>query len=481
MVKKLLAALTALALSVGIVSLTAAPASAHQGDITASAACNPQTHEYDVTYTLTWASVPDGTHAELSTRTGTTTFEDGWNYATWSDWTDRGDSTGAAGSLQWTESLPGTTVGNGPWVYAYTAWSNGYEGSTHHDTRIEGLAGDCATTIVTPGLPTVDADQCTAPGIPATQGTLSIPAADAGSVRYLVVIDGNPAAPADADPAWTVATAGQQVSAPSGQWAHVRAEAIAPAQLEGTQRWDLQIPVLTGAECTVDAPVGPVTDVDQVCVVAPDGSGSYTSGSIVIPSTPGVDYYLVDGNVTTLPSGATPAAAGSIARAPGDYTVFAVAQPGHRLTGYTTPWHPNIAAAEACGDLIVLPLVTPVVSFTQTGCTTAGSYTLDVVEDGLDAGVAWTVSGGLPATLGTHPVNTAGTVTVVATPTDGYGFSGPVPQTWTLTFAGLPDDCLPTLALTGTGSSAGGLGFAAALTAAGALLLLARRRMLAAS
>jgi hypothetical protein len=144
MLKKFLAGLTALALSLGMVALTAGPASAHAGNITASAVCNPATGTYDVTYTLSWSNIPGGVTAPIHTRTDDNlTFDNNWGYPGGKTWTNRGTTSGAAGSIQWTESLPGTTTGNGPWVYAYTPWSNNHNGATKHDTRIEGLDGDC--------------------------------------------------------------------------------------------------------------------------------------------------------------------------------------------------------------------------------------------------------------------------------------------------------------------------------------------------
>ena len=140
---KILAALSALALALGMVAFTSMSSSAHQGNIVASAVCNTATGNYDVTYTLSWSNVPDGVHAVMSSRTGVLAFSNGWGYSTFKDWTSRGNSTGNQGSIHWTEQLPGNTVGNGPWVYAYTKWSNGYDGSLKHDTRAEGLSGNC--------------------------------------------------------------------------------------------------------------------------------------------------------------------------------------------------------------------------------------------------------------------------------------------------------------------------------------------------
>lgn len=163
---KILAALSALAAALGMVAFASVASSAHQGEIVASALCNPTTGNYDVTYTLSWSNVPRGVHATLSSRTGAQDFAQGWTYDTWDDWISRGESTGDRGSLQWTEQVPGSTLGNGPWVYAYTKWSNGYLGSLGHDTRIENLGGDCKIPLPRDATATANSvpASCSAPG-----------------------------------------------------------------------------------------------------------------------------------------------------------------------------------------------------------------------------------------------------------------------------------------------------------------------------
>ncbi|GAA1775892.1 hypothetical protein [Agromyces lapidis] len=139
--RRLAAAVTALVLGGGLALVgVAAPASAHTGDLKASAVCNVETGEYDVTYTLKLSNVPTG-------KTGTTMWEVGGSRFEGTpksaDGMDRGplSSTGNATLELGTESLPGDTVGNGPWVYAFTSWDrNNKKGS---DGRIEGLNGDC--------------------------------------------------------------------------------------------------------------------------------------------------------------------------------------------------------------------------------------------------------------------------------------------------------------------------------------------------
>ncbi len=124
------------------------PAAAHQGDITAVAECRPN-GTYLVTYTLSWSSVPEAAYGtRLLTREDTDgSFDSGWE----SDpgayrWTDRGAITSTEGSISWTDTLPGTTLGAGRWEYGWLDWTNGNTRNRFHDTRVEDLGGDCADT-----------------------------------------------------------------------------------------------------------------------------------------------------------------------------------------------------------------------------------------------------------------------------------------------------------------------------------------------
>jgi hypothetical protein len=224
-------------------------------------------------------------------------------------------------------------------------------------------------------------------------------------------------------------------------------------------------------DCLDDAPVDAVIASDQVCVLDdPETLAAHLeSGTITIPTTAHVTYF-VDGVET---------GAGVHDFEPGTYEISAEADPGYQLTEVPDPWTVTITEAEICGQLPDLPLVDPAVTFVQTTCSASGSYTLAAEPLSNAAGVIWTVSGGLPNTLGTHTVTTPGTVTITAT-ADGpeYGFPGDADGIiqWSYDFAALPDDCLETLALTGGAVAAGGLGLSALLTLGGILFVTARRR-----
>lgn len=151
-----IAALVSVAIAIATGSLlalaAATPAAAHTGDMTATAVCNTVTGEYDVTYALTLAQAA-GKTGKISWRVGgqefTGTPRSGAGM-------DRGplDSNGNVTIALGVETLPGTTTGNGPWVYAFTAWNDGFgKGS---DTRVEGLQGDCSNPLPEKPLPYAD-------------------------------------------------------------------------------------------------------------------------------------------------------------------------------------------------------------------------------------------------------------------------------------------------------------------------------------
>jgi hypothetical protein len=505
MLKKFLAGLTAIALSLGMVALTAGPASAHQGSISASAVCNTQTGQYDVTYKLSWSSVPDGVHADLYTRTGTTSFEGGWSFGTWNDWTDRGDSTGASGFITWTESLPGTTNGNGPWVYAYTSWSNGYNGSTQHDTRIEGLDGDC-------GLPDDTSKKIEI--CHATASNSNPYTSPEVSVDSIITNDpnGHGTHVDDIIPPFDYIKQGVPGSYPGknwdayGQWLY---EHNCSNDVIGTE------PVITQAVCTAEGQVGDAkyvipsilgvyyqtssgmggpwttvgvgdhfaadgtslwvravaldgyelagndhqykwklefTDVDASTCVTPaaptptyqecTGPGSTSQAKYTIPSDSGIQYQRWDGTQwVDVDAGDV-----NVNSFPTTIQLQAIAQPGFTLVGSPTSWTFEFTSAGAC-----LEDATPVEpTFEDAVCvptgpgTTSGYYVINAADN-----VVYEVQingGGWtvvdPATYG-NQVNTSpgDFVEVRVTAAVGYTLVGNDLGPWSHTFAN-PGDCL---------------------------------------
>jgi hypothetical protein len=157
-----------------------------------------------------------------------------------------------------------------------------------------------------------------------------------------------------------------------------------------------------------------------------------------------------------------------------DGRLFSTGQPTMTLAGDLAP---ALSATDAaCLDLPSHPLVTPVVTFENLGCSANGSIKLASAE-GLDEGILWTVDGEAVKS-GTHVVRTAGTVTVTAAPNaPEYGFGFDTQTSWVLNFTDA-QACgdLTTLALPGdgglasTGASADAINLG--LLLAGGLLLL---------
>lgn len=124
------------------------------------------------------------------------------------------------------------------------------------------------------------------------------------------------------------------------------------------------------------------------------------------------------------------------------------------------------------GDCLpTLPLVEGSATFTPASCLdTTNWLTLANVE-----GVQWWVDG-TKAAPGTWPSD-SGEVLVAATPLAGFGFAPEAQTRWVFEGIAVGDDCLPTLALTGTSTASLWLGGSALLMLlVGTGLLVFRRR-----
>jgi hypothetical protein len=404
MLKKFLAGLTAIALSLGMVALAAAPASAHAGNITAAAVCNPATGAYDITYTLSWSNIPNGVTAPIHTRTGTTSFQNGWGFNTWNDWTNRGTTSGAAGSIQWTESLPGTTTGNGPWVYAYTPWSNNHNGATKHDTRIEGLDGDC-------GLPDDTSKKiyiCHATGSnsnPYTRPEVS--------VSSIITLDpnGHGGHGDDIIPPFTYVKQGVNGSYPGqnwttyGQWVYYNSPGC-------SNEVTPVAPTFTNAQCT--------------------GPGTYGQASYTIPSTTGVRYLVSinDGSYAEKSAGTYFVNVGT------KVEVDAEELAGYELKGSDSQWEWSKTFSAPDCDADVTPTKPTIV---EAVCTAEGqvgqaSYTIPSI-----IGVKYQISTGnhngpwVDIAAGVHYAADGSSVWIQAVELFGYDIVGT--SKWKLEFA----------------------------------------------
>jgi hypothetical protein len=339
-------------------------------------------------------------------------------------------------------AAPGYVLTAGDWTWSTTVESPG-DCLTPARVAYPPQFVDAVCDVENPGEPTTASYE-----IFATKG-----------VTYEVSTDGVTYTATGAEPGVHEATPGSEI------W--IRAVAQPGYVLVGGGVWHHEY--TDPGDCLVEVPVTAPTVEAQTCTVDEQGAGTLVAGFITIPDTEHVSYLIAPEQ--------TPATAGEHQLPPGTYTVSAVADPGYELVGYDGPWELTITAAELCGDLVTKPLVTPVAIFTPATCD-ADAYYILANQEGEPGSVVWTVNG-QPAIEGTHVVATTGTVTVVATPAEGYGFAGESPTLeWTFEFTA-PADCarggLPTLALTG-GTAVGALGLAAALLAAGGILLAVRRR-----
>lgn len=140
--KKMIALVVLVAASV---LLPATAANAHTGDLSVAAVCNTVTGKYDFTATLTI------TRTDLAGtsfyRVGTSSFEGTPGSA--AGMTDSIPVNGSGNYTLASFSLPGTTTGFGPWVYAHTTWSDGYKQGSDGQLR-DRLKGDCVPDIVLP-------------------------------------------------------------------------------------------------------------------------------------------------------------------------------------------------------------------------------------------------------------------------------------------------------------------------------------------
>jgi hypothetical protein len=146
-------------MTLGTLSVTTAEA--HTGDLIVTGSCNPETGRYDIKPRLTL------TQSDLSgvfrSRVGTSTFQ---GTPTNADGMSNPTAFSGPGTYNLpTFSLPGDTKGLGPWVYAFTRWSDGYSKGSDGQMRTP-LAGDCVKWLPMDAKANVTFTQptCKAPG-----------------------------------------------------------------------------------------------------------------------------------------------------------------------------------------------------------------------------------------------------------------------------------------------------------------------------
>jgi len=458
MLKKFLAGLSVLALSLGMIALVAGPASAHTNTITASVACNTDNGSYTITWkvknseasnpeTITASSntavVPIGTQiAGGATGTFTQTVASSGSYSltltgTWTNDNYVHQSTGSVNSNDFTKdctpqlvkviichATPADTATGGwvptpidddaidnhnshfteheadiipaydYWVQDHGVWTKLHFAGKNLDTVFFGATG---AEILAAG--------CKVPVTPAAPTFTPAVCTDgaAGNGSYTI--------PATAGIDYWVSTDGGAHYAYKGQGTYPVTPVVTVLvkvtlthatkdiyKLVGTTSWSF---TFTSAGDCVTVPAAP-TVTSQVCTVNQDGNGVFTSGYITIAATANVQYYI----------NGSPVSSGKNYLAPGTYQVTATATNGYALSGYPDGgWSRTIDAANACGNVIpTAPSVSPQtceVDQSGNGSFNSGSITIPVT-----AGVNYFINGS-PAASGVHFLS-PGTYTVTA-------------------------------------------------------------------
>lgn len=135
----------------GLVAATTVASDAHTDDIKVTAECNTTTGEYDFAAVMTTSNVPSNVTGSTMWRIGTSSFD---GTPTSASGMNKGpvSTTGNMTVTLGTWTMSGDTTGLGPWVYAYTTWSNGNKKGS--DSQLtQSLNGDCTPDDACPDLP----------------------------------------------------------------------------------------------------------------------------------------------------------------------------------------------------------------------------------------------------------------------------------------------------------------------------------------
>jgi hypothetical protein len=464
MFKKMLAGLTTIVLSLGLVALTAGPASAHHNTITVSVSCNTGAEGYwkvtwsvansesDKSETITSSSdpalVPVGTVIAAG---ATATFVEYYSVkpssdktltlsAQWSNGVTNTDDeklkkndfssdclpddtdkkvdvchydSGQGGKYTLNDiSVEAVLNGSGhaahandiipPFDYVDDGVNGHYDGK-NWDAYGQWVYANGCSNEVTPTEPSFADAVCTGPGTYG-DGSYTIPATT--GVIYQVG--------SSASGPWTTASAGTH---PIAVGTHVFIQAIADTgyTLAGTTAWDDVIGSPSDCREPVTASAGTFTD--EVCNPTTTGT---ISGFYTVPSSAHVTYQVAlnGGSAAATAAGSYPAAVGD------QVTITPVADSGYVLTGDAGPWSHTFVSAGDCDDE-----TTPVEpTFQEDECTgepgesTGSTYTIPSTT-GVQYQVrilgVWT-----DRSAGTHPWISGLTVQIRAVAESGYVLTG---------------------------------------------------------
>jgi hypothetical protein len=205
MLRKVLAGICTLLFAAGVTTVVSTAASAHTGDLNATAVC-----QSDGTYLVTYKLTTANTQLTGTTywKIGTTTFE---GTPTSNAGLTNGpiSTTGSTTVTLGTTTLPGNST-KAPWAYAYTTWSDHYKvGSDGGDITLDGKCKPPSTN-VTPVDPTI-VDKCGTANdsvtLPANTSNVTYSGPTNGYVYATLV--GDNVVWAASHPGWTSASGGK--------------------------------------------------------------------------------------------------------------------------------------------------------------------------------------------------------------------------------------------------------------------------------
>jgi hypothetical protein len=383
MLKKILAAVGAVALTLGLVALVAGPASAHNHTVDASCAAG-----VSVNLTNYATGTPNGNHVTVWVDNTTTPVKD----------------VNFGGSF--VQTFPFAS-GSATHSYRVKVWA--YDDQQYSfDTGVKTITG--CTESVTAAAASKSDPVCQSAGVYGGGG-YTIPTEQTG-VQYQVE---------NSSAQWVDTAAGTYPAAP-GAVIHIRAVPSSSAYtLSGTTTWDFTLTNPDASHCVV--PVAPHAS-PAACVSG--GPGQSTTASYTIVPTTGVVYKLNDGTVVTGTVTVTsfPATIVINATPVGSYVFPANA---------TRSWTFTFASAGECLVTVTPAAVTPQQSVCEgPGSSSTNGYT--VTQTG---GVVYQVKSGdswvtITAYGFTDLGKGASTVQIRAVADTGYALSGT--QSWSFTF-----------------------------------------------
>jgi hypothetical protein len=396
MLKKLLAGLSAVVLSLGLIALVAGPASAHTHDINAS--CS--------SVKVTLSNYESNKHNTV----------DVWINGI--EQTTVGQSFGSSFSATYNFDQSQATN-----TYRVKVVENDNPSSSYSfDTGT--VSVDRCPISVTPGTPQFKDAPCTGPGVPGTTGQYFIPTT--AGVDYSVKLGGS-----SSSGTYLPATAGwNDVPAGTHVWIKATLEPGYVLDNHATTSWNHTIDAPSTRECLVAATPHHPTYSEPVCAA----TNQVTDGTVTIPSgDTGVQYWIRVGSgaYTAVDQGSV------LSYAQGTtVTVKATALTGYDLDGSDPTYYSSHTFSGADAKKCVTPTPPVVVQFTCTGpgTHTDASYTIVATNHVTYKIGATTVSGGPNLVT---PLPSSFTITAYAD--NHYTLVGT--SSWPLTFSAATD-CL---------------------------------------